>query len=60
MYEAAGIYPAQSFFSVNPANGDIRVIRSLREDSLQRSSYTVSTAVIIKQIKPKNGLRLLQ
>lgn len=41
-YEATGIYPAESFFSIDPDNGDIRVYRSLKEDGLNRQSYSVS------------------
>lgn len=44
-YEVAGVYPAPSFFGIEVASerAQVKVIRSLKQDSLQLSSYTVST-----------------
>ncbi|KAH9514461.1 hypothetical protein Btru_025318 [Bulinus truncatus] len=40
-YELVGLYPAQSYFSVNSTTGDISLIRSLMLDPLSQSSYTL-------------------
>ncbi|WAQ95445.1 FAT4-like protein [Mya arenaria] len=40
MFESIGIYPAQTFFSVNN-NGNVIVSRSLKEDSVGRERYTL-------------------
>ena len=42
MYEATGLYPAQSFFSVNLTTGHVKVSRSLKNDGLARDEYIVS------------------
>lgn len=41
-YESTGIFPAQTFFEVNSVTGAINIIRSVRDDVILRSSYTVS------------------
>lgn len=44
MYESIGIYPAQTFFSVN-RNGSVIINRSLKEDSIGRDRYTLRVIV---------------
>ena len=41
VFESIGVYPAQNFFEVDRTTGGVRVIRSLREDSLGREIYTL-------------------
>ncbi len=41
-YELMGDYPAQSFFAVERDTGRVYIQRSLLEDSLQLSAYTVT------------------
>ncbi|KAK3089813.1 hypothetical protein FSP39_006721 [Pinctada imbricata] len=40
-YESIGLFPAESFFQVNTVNGNINIIRSVLEDVILRSSYTL-------------------
>jgi hypothetical protein len=47
MYDTIGNYPAPSFFSLNSTTGQIKVVRGLMEDGLQRSRYDVCTSVLI-------------
>ncbi len=42
MFELTGVYPSQYFFAIDNRTGVITVIKSLREDALQLTSYTVS------------------
>ena len=44
VYESIGIYPAQTFFSVN-RNGSVIINRSLKEDSIGRDRYTLRVIV---------------
>ena len=43
VYEIIGEYPAQSFFGINNATGQISVIQDLRLDGLQTTQYKVLT-----------------
>ena len=43
-----GSYPAPDFFMVDENNGDIKIKRDLRSDSLQLTSYDVSLKNITK------------
>lgn len=42
VYEMIGMFPAQSFFDVNPISGRVFLRNGLLSDSLQTSSYVVS------------------
>lgn len=42
MYEMIGMFPAQSFFDINPISGRVFLRNGLLSDSLQTSSYVVS------------------
>ena len=47
VYEVRGVYPSPSFFEVQKQNngvGRVTVIRDLRKDSLQLSSYLLTVA----------------
>ncbi|XP_074647699.1 protocadherin Fat 4-like [Tubulanus polymorphus] len=41
VYELKGIYPSGIFFSVDPNNAQIRVIRSLKNDPMQLNRYVL-------------------
>ncbi|XP_035826838.1 protocadherin Fat 4-like [Aplysia californica] len=41
MYESIGLYPAQSFFTVNMTTGLVTIAQSLREDGFARTEYTL-------------------
>ena len=45
MFETIGVYPAQTFFSVDSTSGSIRTLRSLKEDGLGREQYTLRVIV---------------
>lgn len=45
MFETIGVYPAQTFFSVDSISGSVRTIRSLKEDGLGRERYTLRVIV---------------
>ena len=42
VYEMIGMFPAQSFFDINPVTGRVFLRNGLLSDSLQTTSYTVS------------------
>lgn len=42
VYELIGVYPAQNFFVVNPATGDVSLKAALSADPLALLDYTVS------------------
>ncbi|XP_041364043.1 protocadherin Fat 4-like [Gigantopelta aegis] len=41
VYEATGLYPAQTFFSVVKTSGDVKISQSLKNDGLARGEYTL-------------------
>ncbi len=41
LYAITGVYPAQNFFWIDAGTGVVYVQRSLKDDSLKSSSYTV-------------------
>ena len=43
-YEIVGEYPAPDFFGIDLLTGVITITRDLRKDSLQLSSYQVTTS----------------
>ncbi len=43
MYELAGVYPAEHFFTIDETNGNVFVLASLKDDNLQLTEYTVSS-----------------
>lgn len=45
MFETIGVYPAQTFFTVDRNSGSIRTVRSLKEDGLGRERYTLRMIV---------------
>jgi protocadherin Fat 4 len=46
VYQMIGMFPAQSFFDVNPSTGRVFLRNGLLSDSLQTSSYVVSCELI--------------
>lgn len=42
VYESIGLYPAQSFFTVNRTTGLITLTQSLKNDGFARDTYTVN------------------
>ena len=41
-FELTGVYPSDHFFSIDPANGNVYVSKSLKDDNLQLTQYNVS------------------
>ncbi|XP_071105610.1 protocadherin Fat 4-like isoform X2 [Haliotis cracherodii] len=50
VYEATGIYPAQTFFGVNRNDGRINITQDLKNDGLGRDSYTLQITVYDSQM----------
>ena len=43
LFEIVGLYPAQSFFSINASTGSVSVATDLRLDSLEAQQYIVGS-----------------
>ena len=53
-YEIVGVYPSQSFFSINNATGQISISQDLRNDGLKLTQYTVGINAPVISISSLN------